>query len=85
MEAVSFPADAVLHARWLGNRDALGQVRKRIADVETAYSEQLQGSAHGPGFLAGEDRVLAREYEARLQSGGRPPRSTPGSRSPSAP
>jgi hypothetical protein len=73
LEAVSFPADAVLHARWLGNRDALGQVRKRIADVENAYSEQLQGSAHGPGLLAGEDRVLAREYEARLQSGGRPP------------
>ena len=56
---VSFPADAVLHARWLGNRDALGQVRKRIADVENAYSEQLQGSAYGPGLLAGEDRVLA--------------------------
>ncbi len=72
LEGVGFPADGVVHARWLGNREALGQVRKRIADVENAYHEQLEGSAHGPGLLAGEDRVLAREYEARLQSGGRP-------------
>jgi hypothetical protein len=73
LEAVGFPVDAVVHARWLGNRQALAQVRKRIADVEHAYSEQLQGAVHGPTLLAGEDRVLAREYEAELQAGGHPP------------
>ncbi len=73
LEAVGFPADAVVHARWLGNRQALAQVRKRIADVEHAYHEQVQGAVHGPGLLAGEDRVLAREYEAQLQAGGHPP------------
>jgi hypothetical protein len=73
LEAVGFPVDAVLHARWLGNRQALAQVRKRIADVEHAYHEQVQGAAHGPSLLAGEDRVLAREYEAQLQAGGHPP------------
>jgi hypothetical protein len=73
LEAVGFPVDAVLHARWLGNRQALAQVRKRIADVEHAYSEQLEGAAHGPSVLAGVDRVLAREYEAQLQAGGHPP------------
>jgi hypothetical protein len=73
LEALSFPVDAVLHARWLGNREALAAVRKRIADVEHAYHEQLQGAAHGPSLLAGEDRVLAREYEAELQAGGQPP------------
>ncbi len=73
LETVGFPVDAVLHARWLGNRQALAQVRKRIADVEHAYHEQVQGAAHGPGILAGEDRVLAREYEAQLQAGGHPP------------
>jgi hypothetical protein len=73
LEAVGFPADAVVHARWLGNRQALAQVRKRIADVEHAYHEQVQGAAHGPSLLAGEDRVLAREYEAQLQAGGQPP------------
>jgi AAA-like domain len=73
LEAVSFPVDAVLHARWIGNRQALGQVRKRIADVEHAYHEQIAGSAHGPGLLAAEDRMLAREYEATLQSGAHPP------------
>jgi hypothetical protein len=73
LEAVGFPVDAVVHARWLGNRQALTQVRKRIADVEHAYHEQVQGAVHGPSLLAGEDRVLAREYEAQLQAGGHPP------------
>jgi hypothetical protein len=73
LEAVGFPVDAVVHARWLGNRQALAQVRKRIADVEHAYHEQAQGAVHGPSLVAGEDRVLAREYEAELQAGGHPP------------
>jgi hypothetical protein len=73
LEAVGFPVDAVVHARWLGNRQALAQVRKRITDVEHAYQDQLQGAAHGPSLLAGEDRVLAREYEALLAAGGHPP------------
>jgi hypothetical protein len=71
-EGAGFAVDAVLHARWIGNREALGQVRKRILDVEHAYREQLQG-ASGPGFLAEEDRELAREYEAILQSSAHPP------------
>ncbi len=73
LEAVGFPVDGVLHARWLGNRQALAQVRKRIADVEHAYREQVEGAAHGPSLMAGADRVLAREYEAQLQAGGHPP------------
>jgi AAA-like domain len=72
LESVGFPVDAVLHTRWLGNRDALAQVRKRIADVENAYREQLQGAAFGPGLQAEEDRALAREYEAKLQAGAHP-------------
>jgi hypothetical protein len=71
-EGAGFPVDAVLYAEWVGNREALGQVRKRILDVEHAYREQLEG-ASGPGVLAEEDRELAREYEAILQSSGHPP------------
>jgi hypothetical protein len=73
LEAVPWPVDSVLHAQWLGNRQALSAVRKRIADVEHTYAEQVQGAAHGPTLLAAEDRVLAREYEAELQAGGHPP------------
>jgi len=73
LENLPWPIDAVAHCCWLGNRQALAQVRKRIADVEHTYSEQLQGAAHGPSVLAGVDRVLAREYEAQLQAGGHPP------------
>jgi hypothetical protein len=73
LESLPWPVDAVGHFRWLGNRQALAAVRKRIADVEHAWDEQVQGSAHGPSVLAGVDRVLAREYEATLQAGGHPP------------
>jgi hypothetical protein len=73
LEDAGFPADAVLHARWIGNREALGQVRKRIIDVEHAYREQAEGAHAGPGWQADEDRELAREYEAVLQSSAHPP------------
>lgn len=73
LEALEFPVDAVLHARWLGNREALAQVRKRIMEVDNAYAEAAEGSRHGAGWLADEDRSRAREYEAILQSGDHPP------------
>ena len=72
-EDAGFPVDAVLHARWIGNREALGQVRKRILDVEHAYREQLEGASAGPGWQAEDDRELAREYEAILASSAHPP------------
>ncbi len=73
LESLPWPVDAVAHCRWLGNRQALAAVRKRITDVEHAWNEQVQGAAHGPSVLAGVDRVLAREYEATLAAGGHPP------------
>lgn len=73
LEDAGFAVDAVLHARWIGNREALGQVRKRILDVEHAYREQSEGAHAGPGWQATEDRELAREYEAVLQSSAHPP------------
>jgi hypothetical protein len=73
LAGVEFPVDAVIHCRWVGNRDALSQVRKRITDVEHVFREQAAGSVRGPGFLAEEDRVLAREYEAILEGSAHPP------------
>lgn len=73
LEGAGFPVDAVLHARWIGNRDALGQVRKRILDVDHAYREQVEGAGAGPGWQTESDRELAREYEAVLQSSAHPP------------
>lgn len=73
LEAVPFPVDAVIHAQWIGNREALSQVRKRILEVDNAYAEAAEGSRQGAGWLADEDRSRAREYEAILQSGQHPP------------
>lgn len=73
LEDAGFPVDAVLHARWIGNREALGQVRKRILDTEHAWREQAEGAQAGPGWQAEEDRELAREFEAVLQSSSHPP------------
>ncbi|HEY1853128.1 MAG TPA: ATP-binding protein [Solirubrobacterales bacterium] len=71
-EGSGFPVDAVLHARWIGNREALAQIRKRILDVEYAYREATRGHG-GPGWQSEEDRELAREFEAVLQSSAHPP------------
>ena len=55
--------DAVLHARWLANRQAISRVRRRIVDADVAFSEQLN-STHGPlSFAAEENRQLARELD----------------------
>ncbi len=72
LDGLGFGVDAVMHVRWLGNREALGQVRKRIVDAEQTYRDQLE-STHGPAWQADDDRTLAREYEQVLQSGARPP------------
>src|SRR5664279_2077730 len=72
-EDAGFPADVVLHARWVGNREALGQIRKRILDVEHAYREAAEGAHAGPGWQTEDDRELAREYESVLQSSAHPP------------
>ena len=72
LEGVGFAVDVVVHARWLGNREALGQVRRRVVDAEQTYRDQLE-ARHGPAWQADDDRTLAREYEQVLQSGARPP------------
>ena len=72
LDGLPFAVDAVVHVRWLGNREALGQVRKRIVDAEQTYRDQLD-STHGPAWQADDNRTLAREYEQVLQSSARPP------------
>lgn len=73
LEAVEFPVDCVVHARWLGNRDAIARVRRRIVDADVAYAEQVT-SAHGPlSYTVEENRQLARELDAYLQAQERPP------------
>ncbi|MBA2523056.1 MAG: ATP-binding protein, partial [Solirubrobacterales bacterium] len=72
LEALDFPVDAVVHARWLSNADALSKVRRGIVDVENKFNEQMD-SQSGPGWLDETDRELARELEAYLQSEGHPP------------
>ena len=48
-------------------------MRRRIVDADVAFSEQLN-SAHGPlSYAAEENRQLARELDAYLQSHERPP------------
>ena len=73
LDGLAFPVDCALHARWLGNRDAVARVRRRIVDADNAFSEQLD-SAHGPlSYTVEENRQLARELDAYLQGHERPP------------
>src|SRR4051812_32600392 len=73
LERLGFPVDAVLHARWIANRDALTKARRRVLDADNAFTEQL-ASAHGPlSYTVEENRQMARERDAYLQATGRPP------------
>jgi len=72
LERCGFPVDAVLHARWLGNREAIGQVRKRIVDADNVYAEELATDAGPLSFQAEANRELARELDAYLRTEPRP-------------
>jgi hypothetical protein len=72
LEALEFPVDLTLHAQWIGNRDALGRVRRRILDADNVYLEQA-ASEHGPSWRADENRTLARELQVHLESEAHPP------------
>ncbi|MCA1699625.1 MAG: ATP-binding protein [Actinobacteria bacterium] len=72
LEALDFPVDAVLHARWLGNREALAQVRKRIMEVDNAYAEaaagsRLQAGDHPPMLYASVSYVLGASSDRALE------------------
>ena len=65
LEALPFPVDAVVHARWLGNREAITRVRRRIVDADVAFSEQLN-STHGPLSYSGRGEPAAGARARRL-------------------
>jgi hypothetical protein len=72
LEALDFPVDAVLHARWIGNRDAISRVRRRILDADDVYAQEAD-ARQGASWSADENRGLARELHAYLDSEARPP------------
>jgi hypothetical protein len=73
LEALPFPVDAVMHVRWVANRDAAKQVRKRVVDADNAFIDQLR-SEHGPlSYTVEENRLLARELDAYLAAAENPP------------
>jgi hypothetical protein len=72
LEALEFPVDAALSARFVANEQAVRLVRRRIVDADHAYAEEAGGD-HGPSAAAAERPRAARELEEYLSSGERPP------------
>lgn len=72
LEWLGFPVDAVLHARFVSNKEAVGQVRKRVLDADAIFDEE-SSSHRGASLRSDENRRLARELEQSLQSEERPP------------
>jgi AAA-like domain len=72
LEALPFPVDAALHARYVANRDAVRLVRRRIVDADHIYAEQAEGD-HGPTADAAYRPGAARELEEYLTGSERPP------------
>ena len=72
LEWLGFSVDAVLHARYVTNKDAVGQVRKRVLDADAIFDDE-SSSHRGATLRSDENRRLARELEQALQSEERPP------------
>ncbi|HET7445390.1 MAG TPA: ATP-binding protein [Solirubrobacterales bacterium] len=69
---LSFPVDATLSVEFVANRDARRQVAKRKVDADQIANEEAAG-AHGPSVEGAERPAAARELEAVLAGGDRPP------------
>ena len=69
---VGFGVDATLSVEFVTNRDARKQVAKRKIDADQIAHEEAQGD-HGPTVEGAERPVAARELEAVLGGGDRPP------------
>jgi len=72
LDALDFPVDASLCARFVANRDAVALARRRIVDADNIYGEETRGD-HGPSLASAERPEVARELEDYLSSAGRPP------------
>jgi len=72
LEALPFPVDACLTARFVGNDRALALVRRRVVDADNLYREEAQGD-HGPSSEGAERPHAARELEDYLTGTSRPP------------
>ena len=69
---LGFPVDAVLHVEYVANREARKQVAKRKIDADQIAREESHGD-HGPSVESAERPYAARELEAVLGGGDRPP------------
>ena len=72
LEALDFPVDACLSARFVANDQAVPLVRRRIIDADNAYTEESHGD-HGPSAQSAERPRAARELEQYLTGPARPP------------
>ena len=69
---LGFPVDATLSVEFVANRDARREVAKRKVDADQIAREESAGD-HGPSVEGAERPHLARELEAVLGGGDRPP------------
>jgi hypothetical protein len=69
---LGFAVDATLSVEFLANREARRQVAKRKVDADQIAGEEAAGT-HGPSVEGAERPAAARELEAVLGGGDRPP------------
>lgn len=69
---VGFGVDATLSVEFVANREARKQVAKRKIDADQIANEESYGD-HGPSVESAERPMAARELEAVLGGGDRPP------------
>jgi hypothetical protein len=73
LEDLPFPVDAVVHCRWVSNRDAVDWVKKKIRDADISADDELTGRNAPLSSRRGENRRWARGLLQYLEGTEHPP------------
>jgi hypothetical protein len=73
LEELAFPVDAVVHCRWISNRDAIDWIKKKIRDADISHEDENQGRRAPLSNRRLENRKWARGLLQYLESNEHPP------------
>jgi hypothetical protein len=73
LERIDHPIDAVMHVEYVPNATAIDKVRRRVQAADSAAQEEAEGEHGVVSYTTQENKELARELLAYLESDAHPP------------
>lgn len=73
LERLGFPVDAVMHVEYVPNAVAIDKVRRKVQAADSAAQEEREGEHGVVSYTTQENKDLARDLLAHLESDTHPP------------